>query len=611
MDFLRKGRKSALVAAMLWAVSVGTVYAEDSKSFELDPVVVTATRTGQRSLDVAADTVVVTSEDIQRKGAVTLADAIEGAPGVTIARANGRGGIAFPYINGTDMVVVMVDGVKLNAVQGASSGKGGVDLNQFGINPDTIDRIEIVRGGNSALYGANAIGGVIQIFTKKGSKEYTSNFGMAFGDDSQMQFRLGTSGSKDKWDWRFNGTFYETDGYRDNGFSRDKDLSMRVGRKTGGGDLFFKYDYSYHKTGIPGGLSSLTPNDYGVSDHHLINIGYTKNDQIFQYYYKDRTFKGVQSGIFRHEEKTHGFLYQDSGKLGKNNLLTWGADMFVAEVDSSNYPRDKKRWKRSFFLQDQMTFGKFVLTPAVLYDMNNDYDNKFLPKVGGLYKADSSTSFYANWGKVYRAPSFDELYWYQVDSWGYVTSGRDNLKPETGWSFETGIKKVLSDKHEISINYFKRQLENRIAWVYDWVVTTQAQNVDAYRAKGFSVTWTAKFNEHFRSNIGYTHVKTTTSQTSFNEPRNQFNMSLHYDNRDFSQSIMLESLSARDQYAPTYLAGHGTINTSTQYKMGKNQKVYLNVYNVLNHKYNHDRSQWGGYYPANGISYMAGWEVKF
>ncbi|MDR2007224.1 MAG: TonB-dependent receptor [Acidaminococcales bacterium] len=607
-----KKSKKALGAGVFLSLSLlnGSVLAKEGAAedvFELDPVIVTATRTERKSLDIAAETAVITADDIEKKGAVTLADALEGAPGVAIVRY-GRTGAATPFINGSEIVVVMIDGVRMNPTQGPSGGST-IDLSHFAVSLNAIDRIEVVRGGNSALYGADAVGGVIHLFTKKGAQEPSGNLGVALGDDRQRQIRLGTSGSSGQWDWRLNGAYYDTDGYRPNSQADDKSLSLRVGRQTGGGDLFFNYNYIRHKAGEPGTISSPSLRDHSEAENQILSLGYNKSDLRLQYYYKNRDYKGFSYSAFAHKEKTHGLSYQDSRKIG-SNLLTWGTDLSVAEIESTGYAGDHKRWKRSFFLQDQIGVGKFTLTPGLLYEMTNDFGNKAVPKVSGLYKINDKTSFFANWGKVFRAPDFDDLYWYESWGIGMGMFGNPDLRPETGWTFETGFKKEFGDKHNVSVSFFRRLLKDRIVWQDvsgGYSTIWRPQNINNYQANGAAVTWNGLLGRHFRADANYTYVDTDASEY-YSERRNQFHLGLHYTNRKYSQSLMLDSLSANDQnqYPSQNLPGHAVVNTTARYQIAENQKVYLNIYNLFDHKYSYRTG-----YPANGISFLVGWDIKF
>lgn len=575
---------------------------EDFETFVLDDMVVTATRTSQSHMNVPAGVSVVTSDDIERKGALNLADALHAVPGVVMSRNNGRSGIAYPLINGSDQVAVLIDGIRVNAAQGLASGSSGLDLNSYGIDVNAIERIEVVRGGGSTLYGSDAVGGIIQIFTKKGDRK--SNYvGVAFGDDSQQQYKIGTSGRDGKFNWRINGSYYDTDGYRENGYGRDGNLSMRLGQDIAGGEAFVKYDYTKSKMGYPGAVTNPTLLDYGKNEQQIFATGYVKDNFSLQIYHKTRKLNGENWGDrIDNKEKSTGILYQDSQQIDERNLFTWGADLSVSSIDSLSYGVErKKRWARALYIQDTFTVdNKLILIPGIRYDGSNDYGSKVSPKLGLVYKIKDDLSYFANWGKVYKAPNFDDLYFQDA----YGGKGNPNLKPESGWAFETGVKKKFGEKHEIGLTYFKRQIKDRIAWIYPDVF-----NLDSYRAEGVTLTWNAKFGSHWQFDTNYTYVDTDTNNKNYNESNHQFALSVHYENRDFKQSVIFDAVSARDQVISSYVAGRGVINTTTQYKIGKKHRVYLNIYNLLDKQY--VLNNYYGDYPANGRSFIAGWDITF
>ncbi len=598
--------KKALLLGLAMGVSsfAGPVYAEEAKeeTFELDPVVVTATRVGQNTMKVPADVTVLTAKDWEDKGAVTMADALEGTPGVAVSRYNGRSGVAIPYINGSDRVVVLIDGVRMNAAQGISSGKGGIDLNNFNIDANSIDRIEVVRGGGSALYGADAVGGVIQIFTKKGSKDGKSYIGLAFGDDQQQQYQIGTSGADGKYRWRLNGSYYTTDGFRENGFGRDGDISLRLDRDTAGGDLFFTYDYHWEKYGLPGYTISPTPGDYGKVLRQTYNLGYNKEGFNLQIYQNHKKQNGENWGSYRYDETLNGILYDGNSKLSDSNLLSWGVDLREDKVESTKYSAHKKRRTQAYFLQDELTLGKLILTPGLRYEDNSDFGDQWLPKIGAVWSASSDFSFFANWGKVFRAPSFDDLYY--VDAY---MQGNPNLTPEKGWSVETGVKKNFGDNHSVTLTYFNRDMKDAMKWMpgATWMDPWTVENIDSYRTQGIVLAWNGKLTSYISMDANYTYLDSKTSEP-VNEPQHQGHMGIHYENKRFRQSLTMDAVSKQDQVTNNAINGYAVFNTSTQYNISKDQKIYLNIYNLFDHKYDTVK-----YYPANGISFMAGWEMKF
>lgn len=582
-------------------VPLNLANAEELEEFTLDPIVVTATRTVSRNMDIPASMTVISPEEIQNKGAVTLADALEGLPGVSVVRYNGRSGAAYVFLNGTDQVVMLIDGVRINSVQGVASGTGGVNLNEYGINAETIERIEVMRGGGSSLYGADAVGGVIQIFTKAGSEKTFNYFGAAFGNQDQQLYKVGTSGKYKKYSWRLSGNFYETDGYRLNGNSRDKDLSIRLDRDTNGGKLFFTYDHNSKKAGYPGSLAFPSLTDNGLVINNRFSLAYQKDNLNLQVYRLSRN-NGVNDwgGHSSHKEEQNGFFYQDSADLGKNHFLTWGVDLKEAKIDSSSYVTNKKRRTQAYFLQDTIKIGnKFSLLPGLRYEDNSDFGDRWLPKIGAVYKADSKLSLFANWGKVFRAPSFDDLYW--NDPW---MPGNPNLRPERGWLAELGVKKMFNNKHEASLTFFKRQMKDKIAWRPIGFLWTP-MNVESYKTLGMVLAWNGKINEKLKMDANYTYLNSDSS-TAFNEPRHQFNLGVHYSNKKFTQSINLTSSYKMDQQIGSEVNGRAVLNTSTQFKIAKEQRIYLNIYNVFDKDYFERKN-----YPANGRSFLLGWDIKF
>ena len=155
----------------------GTVaHAEDAtteesalQGFTLDQIVVTATRMEKKLVDTGANVSVVTAEDFEKKNYQTVTEALENVPGVLVKRKGGEWTNSYIYLNGDDRVLVLVDGRRLNQEKGMNSGRGGLDFMHLPA-PEIIERIEIVKGGGSALYGSDAVGGVINIITKRADK---------------------------------------------------------------------------------------------------------------------------------------------------------------------------------------------------------------------------------------------------------------------------------------------------------------------------------------------------------------------------------------------------------------------------------------------------------
>ena len=168
---------TALICGTISIVPFGAVaHAEDAaaddaalQGFNLEQIVVTANRMEKKLVDTGANVSVVTAEEFEKKNYQTVTEALENVPGVLVQRNGGEWTNSYIYLNGDDRVLVLVDGRRLNQEKGMNSGRGGLDFMHLPA-PEIIERIEIVKGGGSALYGSDAVDGVINIITKRADK---------------------------------------------------------------------------------------------------------------------------------------------------------------------------------------------------------------------------------------------------------------------------------------------------------------------------------------------------------------------------------------------------------------------------------------------------------
>ena len=170
---MRQTTKNLLMARVICGTS-GRLTAEanaaETQEFLLDELVVTATRLEQKVVDIPANVSLVTSDLIEKRNYQSVSEALEDVPGVIVKRSGFAGGDQHIYLNGDDRVLIMVDGRRLNQDKG-TSGRSGFDITNLP-SPDFIERIEIVKGAGSSLYGSDAIGGVINIITKSAKSNY-------------------------------------------------------------------------------------------------------------------------------------------------------------------------------------------------------------------------------------------------------------------------------------------------------------------------------------------------------------------------------------------------------------------------------------------------------
>lgn len=617
MNYKKLKKKMAVTLAVGTILSAGQAFAAEENTFQLDQITVTADRIAQTVGTTPSNVSIITGQEIKDKGAKTLADALTDVPGVTIQSYGNTGQIAIPYILGSDRIVVLVDGKRMNLPQGMSYGYGGVDANTF-VLADNIDRIEVVRGGASVLYGADAVGGVINIITKKGQADTPSSVSVAAGNYGSRYYSLNTGGHEKNTRWFFTGTQDSNDGQRANDAYKAKSISFRLDQDLKTGEsLTATYDYYGSHTGIPGmdlpGLSSST--DYGNILRHDWSVGYTKEhadgSRTFRYYDNNQIYSGENNGSFRHENTVRAFEYQDSAKWNAANLLTWGGEWRHNKVISTTEANVAKNdTTKAFFLQDQYNLNaSSSLTLGMRGDDNNIYGSRILPKASYLYKANERTNYFANWGKIFKAPNFDQLFTNYVDNYGYTYYGNPNLEPENGWTAEVGLKSKLNDVTEGTLSLFKRDLQNAIKWhaIDSTYMVWESYNVDHYTATGITANISTKLSPATNATFGYTYLDSHDQNGSYvGDPRNSFNIGLTIHDKKLTQTItgIYEDSSGSSSYS--YVPSHFAVNTNTTFAATKNMVFSLTINNLLNKQYNSVSG-----YPANHRTFLLGVKQTF
>ena len=584
----------AIIASALITYSL-PVHAEQANEFQLDETVVTATRVSQPIMEIPGDVTVISAKEIEQKGATNLADALRGAPGVNIKTYGSAGTFADIYINGSDRVVYLIDGKRINVPQGVGDGQGTIDLSTI-LLASHIDHIEVVRGGGSALYGSDAVGGVVNIITKKGSGKTATDLTIQSGNHNNRKYVLSNQGEDKGFRWYITGLQEKTDGQRPNSQYDGKMASIRLDQAINNKEnLEFTYDYLDSHSGMPykmqlingqyGWNTSQDTTSYGDVLRNNWGLSYTKQldqqDFNVKIYRNNQVYQGYNYGDYRHENTVNAVELQNNLYFYKNHLLTWGGSWLQEKVNSTNEgSAGHDRTIQALYLQDQYKWTeKLMMTTGIRYDDNSQYGSNWLPKLAFNYRADTTTSYFASWGKVFKAPTFDDLYWVDPSGW---MNGNPNLKPETGWTAETGVKKQLDQKNEFMVSLFKQKLNNAIRWTDDWSTT---ENLDKFTSTGANMSLTSKINDHLSTNLSYTYTNSLKDGDAYTGvARNMFGLGIHYKQGNLSQSINGYYTDASGLNA-NRVNSHFVWDTRLDYAYAKDRSVYLLVNNIFDKKF--------------------------
>jgi vitamin B12 transporter len=639
----RKVTKGMLMTALICgtiSILPHGVYAEEVaeeealQGFTLDQVVVTATRTPVEAFKAQANINVITSEKIEKMHYKDLYWALRDVPGVQ-THSYGQDGYltsdAFS-INGSNKVVILVDGIRAN--QGAEIYSPGV----FG-DLSNVERVEVLKGAASALYGADAQGGVINIITKKAGSGKSKVF-FNSGSYGKQEYGMNFNTRQGKWGIRAsarklkNKDFKSADGLRVTNDSQTNTYNFGINYELKeNSSIDFNYDLMNNRTFYKTpGLDDSNPGKYDAVNarlvwnhefdkdtHNVLSIGHHRTAYVTTW----------ATNIYR------SLLIQEqfSKKLG-NNLLTAGIDHESTKVVKA--PADWYTGKdatgetfrtTAFYLQDQWDITKKLkLIAGVRYTDPNAFDSKWTPSINLGYEFNNNTNMYVAWSKFFDTPSMFQMF----DS----KHGTPGLKPETGKNFEVGINHRFSNDFTASAHYFYRNTTDFINYDYG---TERFYNMDnEVRAKGFDIQMKKAFGRHLNTSVGYTYLNmpatgTTPTAASNNGgflPRGTWNIGIDYTNKGFDAGLTGRGIIKRPgYYSPAGKAfpndTYWVWDLNMSYKFKKNIKVYANVYNLFNQNYAENSDVywaamgWGslgsGYkwWPMPGRTFLAGIEYTF
>ncbi|EHG18882.1 hypothetical protein HMPREF9334_02021 [Selenomonas infelix ATCC 43532] len=632
---LRMAVAAALTLGVL-STGGGHVFAADTTGsadeHALGETVVTATRTPNKELKADANITVITGRDIERRHYTDLTQALRDVPGVTVnqyAPAGYNNSTKF-YINGSEDVVLLIDGVRQNYAGGFAASLTSALKDLSG-----IERVEVLHGSASTLYGSDAKGGVINIITKKAQGMKTT-LGIGYGSYSRQLYSVANEGGANGWDWRVkyqkdkSGDFKDAHGDKTPSELNADSINAHVGKQLSKASYlgidFRSYKDSDRYQALHEKRAGLHINrgNYDHFDGSLIwnvQINDTTKNQMSvsrsKYDYDIFTY-GTWTplgSLYEFDVRTWRFSDQFDKQLG-DHLLTAGFEFTKDDTTIKNGGSvsidDRTLLNRSFYLQDQWSIlPSLKLTAGIRHDSNSAFGSHNSPSVSLGYDIDPMTHAYVSYSEYFITPTPNQLY--------APTYGNAKLKPESGNTKEIGIARDFGRGLSLTASYFMRHSKNRIGY---HPVTYQNINVGDEDAHGWSLQLTKRMDSHWRTRLGYTltHIG-KTEQRDVNVdgylPKDQWNIGLDYRNRDFDSSLLARGMIGRP--GPVNGAfpidNYWVVDLAMNYQIADATKIYLKANNIFNQFYaEHSNVKWGGpgqWWTAPGRNFMIGIEQSF
>ena len=633
--------RNAVMVSLLAGTTVvwgGTVFAQENlQEFALEDMVVTATRTESKIVDVPVNTTVISAEKIADRHYLDVADVLKDVPGATVMDTGVGAYEKKVVLNGDERVLVLVDGKRVNIDMGTMS-RASYDLNQM---PDVslIERIEVVKGHGGALYGSDAVGGVINIITKKMDHSY-GKVSMGFGSHQARDAKAMYTIKEGK-----TGVMVASSKYKQ-GYHEYKDAKTEANKRwpvastyenekvsvklsqelSETSNLELGYDFSkfegvrsYSTKAKSASFSNKKTNDFYAKYDWTVN----DKDQGFIQLYRNK-YDYYNAGDMY--ETDTGFEAQQNITLSDNNRLVVGASYRKAKaLNATSYTAEKSINNKAVFVSDQWEFApSWTLDAGVRYDKHSTAGSKTTWSAGLNKKFDENSHAYFNWGQVFKAPTLDDLYYYSVMEWGsskYENYGNPNLKPEKGDTWTIGYGTKIADKTSVNISYFQSKLEDAIDWDTTYSANGSvsiARNVDKQKKNGMELSVGHELNDNWDLEASYTYIRVKNNDHGNGYVRdanyipNMYRYGVRYHDDLWNADLFLRGGSGADKSA--YVdSKYMTLDMSVAYKATKDLSFYAKGYNLFNKAYAESAGVNGGTYtyPAQGRRFIIGAEYTF
>ena len=620
-------------------------------------VFVTATRTPISKNNVIADVTTISSEDIERAGSSSLPELLQRQPGIEISNLGGPGKVSTIGIRGTSSThsIVLVDGIRLSAATTGFSAIEHIPLSQ-------IEKIEIVRGPASSLYGQDAIGGVIQIFTKKGVDGFKPYVGIGYGSYNTSNFQSGIRGGNNQTTYAINFSAMNTDGFSafipnpnntsgavTNAANLDKDgyknysLSSSLNHKINQDyEIDFQYFLSKGKNKFDQRFADFSPfvdfknearqESYGLNLKGQINNAWQSSIKVGQStdkYLDKQKFNpnigvvdipncggpcGAQDSTLVDLYKTtqNQFAWQNNIKLNKGSL-TLLYDFLEQKIKTTDLYEKTQRTNHAVMVGYSLIEDKHNFQSNFRKDFNSVYEDAVTGNIGYAYSIDPNWTIASSYGTAFVSPSFNFLY-SLADSFAL---GNPNLKPEKSKNIEGSIR-YKDDSGSMSLTMFQNKIDDFIIYTAPAEAgsRTSTQNLNKAEIQGLTISGDQFFG-HFQIKGSATGQSAKNEDTDKYLPRRasligNINLNYYIGNWNIGVEETFSGKRFDDKENIVNLSGYALTNIVTDYKINDKLKLNLRLNNVFDKDYSLAAEGASGFrYQTPGRSLFANLRYDF
>lgn len=597
------------VIALLAAVKDGRAEEKDKvmSRYDLGKVIVSATKTESYQAEVGSSSTVITAADIRKSKKVMIQDVLREVPGLTVAQTGTFGGTTSVFLRGSKPghTLVMIDGIEVNDPRGAET-----PVNFAHFTTDNIESIEIIRGPQSVLYGSDAIGGVINIITKKGQGKTKFEASVEGGTHNTIKEYLGLNGESQKVDYSFwlsrldsSGISKARGGAERDGYSSST-FSSRLGYQLSDtAKLNFILRSTYADFDLDDGAYDDDPNSTSWSQDFIsrVELAQAFNSRwehklSFNFYNLETRNRDERDAVDKTEDAQSWFK-SDSKKIewqNNFNLSDW--DTLTAGLEyekgrGSSYQRSgatktkidrRSRDNLGYYLQNQLTIGeRLFITPALRVDDYELFGKKNTYKISSSYIfPETASRLKANLGTGFKSPTIFQL---------YSSFGDPNLLPDKSLSYDFGVEQAIFDnKVFLGITYFHNKFENMVEFDS---VTNKYKNIGRAKAFGWETEFSFNPAEKLKLGMNYTYTATEDEETGKElnrRPRNQASLNINWEfipKVNLNLGLAYKGHNWNNAANTQKVKPYAKIDLGFTYELSKDFNLFARIENLLDRQY--------------------------
>lgn len=590
------------IIASLFGLAFTPLYANEN--IALQDIVVTAARVSQPRESVIADVTVINQEMIDCSGQSTLVDLLQMQHGIEVSNSGGLGKPASIFMRGTNSshVVILIDGMRISSATFSTTAIENLPLAQF-------ERIEILRGPATSLYGQDAIGGVIQLFTRKNYNKPSFYGSLGYGRYNTFQGDIGASG-------KVNDTAFTVglSGVNTNGFDSIKNNNPNIQDNDGydnlavnfrlnqtialGHELGMQFFQSKGETAFDDSFN-LTNFD---SRTKLLqrSINFTANNQWLSFWQSklrvgmsqdqqsnvDEDFIGaIARSRFDTEQTQINWQHDFSLPVGVLSLMY---DRLEEEVTSTTVYDQTERVNNGYVASYFADYGNHSFQTSFRRDLNSQFGQASTGNIGYGFKLSPAWRVSGSYGTAYKVPTFNDLYYpFEDFGFGFSYQGNPNLQPEKSKNKEITLS-YNDGNTGLNVTAFENTISNLILPAQGIPADT-AVNLGNVTIKGISLYGDYQTGPFTLG--GSIDIQSPTDDTSNlilarrANRHAQLNLSYQLRNWRFGSEILASSHRFNDKANTRRLAGYSVLNLNTEYLLNSNLKIQARLNNVLNKEY--------------------------